>query len=219
MNRRKIVIGLGLFAVAAFASAAALYGRVRGTEPTLIAADPRGLVRPHSPVIGPRDARVTIVEFFDPACEACRAMHPSVKNILSRFPNDVRLVIRYAAFHQGSDEAVRILEAARLQGRFEAVLEALLAGQDDWASHGSPNLSRAWQIAGSVGLDSPRAQRDGRSAAIASAIEEDTADVRRHMIRGTPTFFVNGRQLETLGPQQLLNLVSEEVQRSRASGQ
>ena len=35
------------------------------------------LVRPHSPIIGPASAPVTVVEFLDPACEGCRRLHPS----------------------------------------------------------------------------------------------------------------------------------------------
>ena len=63
-------------------------------------------------MFGPSEAPVTIVEFFDPSCEACRAFYPFVKNILTQYPDDVRLVLRYAAFHGGSDQAIGTLEAA-----------------------------------------------------------------------------------------------------------
>jgi protein-disulfide isomerase len=55
-------------------------------------------VESHSPVIGNTSAPVTIVEFFDPACEACAAISPFVKSILAENPQDVRLVLRYALF-------------------------------------------------------------------------------------------------------------------------
>jgi len=60
----------------------------------------------HSPVFGPANAPVTIVEFFDPACETCRAFYPIVKDILAQYPSEVRLVIRYAPLHKGSDVVV-----------------------------------------------------------------------------------------------------------------
>lgn len=101
------------------------------------------LERFHSPTLGRQDAPVTIVEFFDPACEACRAFHPIVKQIMAQHPDQIWVVLRYAAFHDGSDEAVRILEAARLQGLFELVLEALYAAQPVWANHSRPNLEVA----------------------------------------------------------------------------
>jgi hypothetical protein len=53
-------------------------------------------------------------------------MHPVLAEIRERYPEQVRIVMRYATFHDGSDIAVRILETARLQGLFEPVLEALL---------------------------------------------------------------------------------------------
>jgi hypothetical protein len=44
-------------------------------------------------VLGPKAARVTIVEFFDPACESCRAFYPVVKQIMAAHPKDVRVVL------------------------------------------------------------------------------------------------------------------------------
>ena len=109
--------------------------------------------RPYSPSFGAETAKATIVEFFDPACEACRAFYPVVKDILSRHPDDIRVVLRYATFHKGSETVVRMLEAARLQNVFESVLEALLKDQQQWASHHEPNLNRAWEIAKAAGLN------------------------------------------------------------------
>src|SRR5262245_23929534 len=149
-NRLAIITILtALVGVAVFFSAAFVYNR--NVELAAISsAEQVGdvMVRPHSPIFGPVDAPVTIVEFFDPSCEACRAFYPAVKKIMGFFPNDVRLVLRYTPLHKGSDEAVRILEAARRQGKFEVVLEAILKDQPQWAIHGEPDLDKAWSIAG-----------------------------------------------------------------------
>lgn len=169
-------------------------------------------VRRHSPVIGPANAPVTIVEFFDPSCEACRAFYPIVKQIMAQYPNDVRLVLRYTPLHQGSDEAVRILETARRQNVFEPVLEALLAQQPQWAVHGSPQLDRAWTIAAGAGLDVTQARSGMMAPAITAVLTQDTADATSLGISGTPTFFVNERPLPSFGPQQLYDLVRAEVE-------
>src|SRR3546814_13756603 len=81
---------------------------------------------------------------------------------METFPGQVRVVLRYATFHEGSDEAARILELARLQGVFQPVLEKILEAQPEWASHGTPDLSKAWDAARAAGLDveSPRPTRD-----------------------------------------------------------
>lgn len=83
-----------------------------------------------------------------------------MKQILAAQPADVRLVLRYAPFHQGTKEAVAMLEAARAKGRFEPVLEALLDGQPQWADHQRPDVSRAWVLAGEADLDIARARQD-----------------------------------------------------------
>lgn len=174
------------------------------------------LVRPHSPLIGAVTAPVTIVEFFDPACEACAAFHPVLQQILAMFPRDVRLVMRYTPFHEGSDEAVRILETARTQDKFEAVLAALLARQPEWAVHGAPALEQAWAIAAAAGLDVGRARGEAAAPAIDRVLEQDLADARASGVEQTPTFFVNGKPLPSFGAQQLYDLVESEVRSSRA---
>lgn len=169
-------------------------------------------VREHSPVVGPRDAPVTIVEFFDPSCEACRAFYPIVKRIMAQYPNDVRLVLRYTPLHEGSDEAVRILETARMQNVFEPVLEALFVEQPRWAAHGRPQLESAWTAAATAGLDQARARAAMRAPHITAALNQDMADATTLGVRGTPTFFVNGKPLPSFGPQQLYDLVRTEVE-------
>ena len=175
------------------------------------------LVRPHSPIIGPASAPVTVVEVLDPACEGCRAFAPIVKQIQFLYSDDVRVVVRFAAFHPGSDEAVRLLEAARRQGKFDAVLTALFDGQPDWASHHAPNVERAWEIAASTGLDIPRARRDARDAKSDQVLRQDGEDVVAIKVDRTPTFFVNGRRLDPFGAEQLMSLVTEELGRSKGA--
>jgi len=211
MNRRNIVILTGLGAAALFAGGAFVYSRSSGEAAAPVVAAQGGLVRPHSPVMGPDNATVTIVEFFDPACESCRAFYPYVKQILANYPYQVRLVLRYAAFHKGSDVAIGILEGARKQGKFEVVLEALLARQPEWAMHGAPDLNRAWIIAGEAGLNVEQARKDITVADLTRMLEQDMQDVREFQVSGTPTFFVNGKKPEAFGPEPLLKLVQSEL--------
>src|SRR5687768_10213849 len=95
-------------------------------------ADRAVLTRFHSPTFGDPAAKVEIVEFFDPACEACRAMYPHVKKLLEEHRGRVRLTLRYIPFHRGSDDIIRLLEAARRQGKYRETLETLLGSQQRW---------------------------------------------------------------------------------------
>ncbi|MEO9611574.1 MAG: thioredoxin domain-containing protein [Nitratireductor sp.] len=216
MNRRQLmIVSAATGAVALFGAATLYYNRMDGGAKAP-SGDGDSLVREHSPIIGPPDAPVTIVEFFDPSCEACRAFYPIVKNILAQYPQDVRLVLRYAAFHDGSDQAVGILEAARKQNLFEPVLEALLATQPEWAPHSGPDLEKAWQAAAAAGLDLGQARQDAGSTEVAAVLEQESKDIQTWRVEQTPTFFVNGKSLQTFGPQQLIDLVEGEVKRVRA---
>ena len=162
--------------------------------------------------MGEPSAPVTIVEFFDPACEACRAFHPIVKSILDEHAGKVRVVLRYAAFHDGSDVAVKILEAARLQDVFEPVMEALLEVQPQWANHGAPQLDLAWDAAAAAGLDVTAARAAMDDPEIVRRLEQDTADIQAVGVRKTPTFFVDGRPLMRFGADELREMVRLQVE-------
>ena len=219
MNRRTLVLASASAAIVVFAGGAALYSN-NTTEPTPAPAPVPvsgndTLVRMHSPVMGPVSAPVTIVEFFDPSCEACRAFYPIVKQMMAQTGSDVRLVLRYTAFHEGSDDAVRILEAARKQNRFQPVLEAILDQQPVWADHGKPDLEKAWQIAALAGLDIDQGRKDAASTSVDKVLAQDMADVKANNVKQTPTFFVNGKPLTEFSPQGLLNLVKAEIDASK----
>ena len=217
MNRRTLLIGASTLALAAFAGGAVVLTRRREVEAEAAAAgapavDPSLLIRAHSPSFGPADAPVTLVEFFDPSCEACRAYHPIVQDIRRQFPNEVRVVLRYTVFHEGSDEAVRILEVARMQKKFEQVLEAILEKQPNWALHDGPQMDLAWRTAGAVGLDMAKAENQRLSPDITGILNQDMADVESVGIRQTPTFFLNGKRLENFTPESLIADVRQAVE-------
>ena len=212
MKKESLVIAAGVVVLVAFAFAIHAY-RNRQVEEVRQATtqSQAALVRFHSPTYGPANAKVELVEFFDPSCESCRAFYPVVKEIVDTSDGKVRLVLRYAALHKGSDEAVKILEAARKQGRYWPALEAALNAQPQWASHSGPQPGLIWNYLGSLGVDIDRAKKDVDDARIAAIIEQDQADGLALKIKGTPTFFVNGKPLLDFGPDQLKALVRREV--------
>ena len=209
MNRRTLLLGVSALGIAAFAGGAYVLNQRRTAEAeAAAAATPAAetdlLIRPHSPVLGPADAPVTLVEFFDPSCEACRAFHPVVQEIRRQFPTQVRVVMRYTVFHQGSDEAVRILEVARMQDKFEQVLDAILEKQPTWALHDGPQMDVAWRVAGAVGLDVKKSETERLFPGITGVLNQEAADVEALGIRQTPTFFLNGQRLENVSAESLI---------------
>jgi protein-disulfide isomerase len=217
MNRRTLLIGASALGLAAFAGGTVVLNRRRAAEAAAAATpavDEAMLVRDYSPSFGPVDAPVTLVEFFDPSCEACRAYHPVVQEVRRQFPTQVRVVLRYTVFHEGSDEAVRILEAARMQDKFEQVLDALLEKQPTWALHEGPQMDVAWRVAGAVGLDLAKAKEQRLFPGITGILNQDAADVEALAIRQTPTFFLNGKRLEDFSAESLVADVRFAVENS-----
>lgn len=232
MNRKTLVSATLVLALGAFAVGGWLVSQQDNSQPQLSMENQaseavsksnevdgliqEALVRPYSPIMGPEDAPVTIVEFFDPACEACRAFYPILKEIMSEYPEEVKVVVRYTAFHgEGSELAILILEAARLQNIFVPVKEALLNNQDEWASHGAPDTRKILQIAADAGLNMEEALTQIKSPSIVGILNQDKADVQTVGVRQTPTFFVDGKPLVEFGAKQLIAQVRAAVEQSR----
>ena len=213
MNTRKLLAlaVLLILGLAFYFGMDAYRDRTQAEQDTRVAVEGSRLVRMHTPIIGPQNAPVTIVEFFDPACETCRAFYPIVKQIMAQHPDKVRLALRYAPFHHGSDQVVKLIEAARKQGLYTPVLEALLAAQPEWADHAAPNIGIAFEAAARAGLDMGRARQDMETPEIQAVLAQDIEDLTALQVSKPPTFFVNGRSLPSFGPEQLARLVAEEV--------
>ena len=214
MNRRGLILSVLALGVAGFGGAtwfATRPGPVAEVEPVAPElAD--AMIRPYSPILGPAEAPVTIVEFFDPACEACRAFHPIVKDIMAEHGDAVRVVIRYTPFHgASSEEAIRVLEAARMQDVYLPVMTALLEEQPRWASRGTPPPGLILEIAATAGLDVEAARTQMLSPGVVAILNQDRADVETVGIRQTPTFFVNGISPNPFGEAELRRLVAAQV--------
>lgn len=178
------------------------------------AAHQLALIREHAPTLGPANAPVVIVEFLDPACETCRAFYPLVKQMMAAHPGKIRLVVRYAPFHNGSDKVVAVLEAARRQGKFWPALEALFASQEAWAPHHTPQVGLVWKHLEGLSLNMEQLALEATDPEIAKVIDQDLADTRVLGVSKTPEFFVNGKPLPSFGAQQLKTLVEEALARS-----
>jgi len=173
--------------------------------------DTTALLRAHSPNLGKADAPVVIVEFFDPACGTCSTFYPLVKQLLAQNPDRIRLVMRYAPFHKGSDKVVTVLEAARRQGKFWPTLEALLNSQADWVSNHTANVDLVWTHLNQVGLNMEQLAIDMTSPNVQQVIAQDLSDANTLGVSQTPEYFVNGKPLPTFGFEQLKQLVDGEL--------
>ena len=108
-----------------------------------------------------------------------------------------------------------VLEAARKQGKFWPVLEALLATQADWSPHHTPQVDLVWPHLEGLGLDIEKMRTDMHAPEIAKLIAQDLADGETLKVDKTPEFFVNGKPLPSFGPEQLKILVADELNETK----
>lgn len=217
MKQKSLFIASAIALVLAFVVGMFLYnGQKQQAANQLAEANRTALMRMHSPTLGKADAPVVIVEFLDPACETCSAFYPRVKQLMAANPDRIRLVLRYAPFHNGSDKVVAVLEAARKQGKFWPALEALLATQADWAPHHTPQVALVWRHLEGLGLNMEQMAFDMTAPEIGKVIAQDLADAKILNVTMTPEFFVNGKPLPSFGFEQLTTLVNEALAATRS---
>lgn len=219
-----LLVGIAVVVLVACVVAAVMFTSPSGSgsaaapasdRPVASAANAAAFTREHPPTKGAAEAKVHIVEFLDPACEACAVFSGHVKRLLEEHPGRIRVSIRHLPFHKNADQVVKMLEAARLQGRYEALLEALFATQSQWTVNHAVQVDRAWTVAGAVpGLDAARLKADMESPEIARRMQLDLEDAKALQVTKTPEFFVNGRPLPEFGEAPLRAVVAEALKKA-----
>jgi len=208
-----VLISIGVL-VASFFLGAYIYKNQQASKYEFMAQETAStFVRDYSQTLGSTDARVYLVEFSDPACETCSAFHPFVKKLMAENQGKIKLVHRYAPFHDGSEYFVKILEAAKKQGKFWESLEVMYQSQRYWASHHNPKPHLIWRFLPKAGLDIDRIKNDMEDPEIEKIIRQDLADAKTLNVRKTPGFFVNGKPLQQFGRKQLRSLVESEIEK------
>lgn len=142
------------------------------------------------------DALVTIFEYSDLQCPACRAMSPILQQLVDEYPDEVRVVYRHFPLeniHPLANLAAQAAEAAGDQDQFWAYHDALFASQDDWTGMKEDEVIVYFtDLADGLGLDlAPftAALEDGRYSSLVAAQFQEAANLE---FASTPSMIVNG---------------------------
>lgn len=210
-NRQQLIIlaALAIAVVAVMALVIALTPSPNAPANNAAQADPALLVREDSITRGPADARVTLVEFLDFECEACRAAYPMVEEILAEYEGRIRYVVRYFSNHNNSVLAVAAAEAAGEQGRYWDMVGALFANQPQWGELATPQTETFISYAAQLGLDVDQFTASLQNPAYQQKAARDQADTQALGLRGTPTFFVNGQLVYGIDEAGLRRLIEQ----------
>ncbi len=210
-NRNLILITITVL-IALFVGAAYIY-KNNQTQKLIALAKEKAILfeRPYSFVLGNKDAKVQLVEFFDPACETCALFHPYVKEIMKKYDGEIKLVLRYAPFHQNSNHAVKMLEGARAQGKFMETLEFMFDTQKYWVQHHTVKPEILWQLLGNIkDLDMNEMAKFLKDPKNDEIIIQDLKDAKTLGVTKTPGYIVNGKPLQIFGLDNLIDLIESE---------
>jgi protein-disulfide isomerase len=165
-----------------------------------------------APMLGPKNALVTIIVFSDFQCPFCARVQPALDELRKRHPDDVRLVFRHMplAMHPLARSAAKAAIAADRQGKFWRMHDFL------FNLEGAPDERTVRKAVKRLRLDKRRFARDLASPKTEATIAADEQIARDFGVDGTPSFFVNGRRLGGAQPVESFDaLVLEELAKAR----
>jgi len=147
----------------------------------------------HSPVRGNKKAPVTVVQFVDFQCPFSARFYKPIQEALKSFPNKAKFVIKHfpLSFHPMAIPAAKACFAAGEQGKYWEMVDALLVpGQ-------RLTQEKIYEIAKQIGLDMKKFKEDLKKndAKWQKYIDEDIKLGRQIDVRGTPTFYINGKKV------------------------
>jgi protein-disulfide isomerase len=183
------------------------------------------------PVVGPADAKVTVVKAYDYACPFCEKVRDAMEDLHKKYPNDVRVIYKQFVVHpQVATASALAACAADRQGKFKA-LDALLwdkgfkGRQFDKDSTGEAGGSqKCWETAAGcpvvlgfaqeVGLNLDKFKADMKGEC-QQLVQKDMRELSALGVGSTPTFFINGRYMVGAAPtESFVTLVEEELKKA-----
>lgn len=157
-----------------------------------------------SPFLGPENAPITITEFSDFECPYCAKRAPIVKQIQAKYPNKVKVVFKHfpLSFHKNAPPAHAASIAAHKQGKFWEYRFKLAP------YYRSLTEAKFLEVAKSLGLNMEQFKKDMKVAGANKVkIDKDMELGAEVGVRGTPTFYVNGKLAPRFGFQMIDDMV------------
>lgn len=203
-NDLKIIGGFLSFTLVIIIVGVLLFSRDANTQLNTNIPE-ENLISSNSNILGPQNAKVTLVEFSDYECPACGAVHPVVKQLLEKNKEQIRFVYRHFPLPQHPDAVVaaEAAEAAGIQGKYWEMHNKLFENQK------SLTKEDILKYAKELILDLAKFQKDWESEAIKQQIAEDLSAGNKIGINQTPTFFLNGKKLSSFSVEEIEKAIAE----------
>lgn len=150
---------------------------------------------------GSTDSKVVVVEYGDFQCPSCATNAPKFKAIAEAYKDKITFVFRnypLTSIHPNALAAASAAEAAGLQGQYWQMHDLLYDKQSEWSLLPSDKrLDKFTEYAQQLGLDVDKFKADVASENVSKKINYDLALGRKKSIKGTPSVFINGREVDS----------------------
>lgn len=145
----------------------------------------------------PAVEKAQLVEFLDFECESCRAAHPLVEELKEEYGDRITFVNRYFPLpgHRNSGTAALAVEASAQQGKYREMTAKLFETQTEWGGKQDSQAPVFRGYAEELGLDLARYDAAVGDEKTRERIRKDVVDGTALGVKGTPTFFLNGKKL------------------------
>lgn len=196
-SEAKILIGIGVATLILIVGAIFFLGKSSQSQSGPIPkADNSILLKDDSFKVATASAKVTIVEFSDFQCPACKSVQPTVDQILKDYRGKVNFYYRHFPLpqHKNAIPAALAAEAALEQGKFWEMANILFSKQEEWAE--SSNAKDLFlDYTKELNLNEDQFKKDLENNKFTQKIERDNTDALTLKLNSTPTFFVNGEKV------------------------
>ncbi len=176
-------------------------------QPVLKPANEQELIKEHTYILGSYDAPITLVEFSDYECPACKAFQPAIKSLYENNSGLLRVAYRHYPLpqHPYARKAALAAQAAGIQNKFWEYSAILYENNTKLTDSDLINYAKE------VGLDIDKFKEDSASSLIAAQVNSDIQDANGLNLSFTPTFFLNGKPMEVANSQDFQSQVILEI--------
>lgn len=160
-----------------------------------------------SPFLGKKDAPISLVVFSDFQCPFCSKVQPLLDEVLEKNPDNLKVVFKHLPLqmHKQARPAALAAIAADEQGKFWQMHDKLFASSKNLSQE---NIEKA---AKEIGLDMEKFKKDLASPTVQEKLKKDMIDAGKAGVSGTPTLFINGRQVKGRGANVLQDMINQEL--------
>lgn len=148
-------------------------------------------------VTGNEKSKVTVTEFGDLQCPACKIFEPTMRQLRESYGSKIKIVFKHfplKSAHPNAFIAAKAVEAAGAQGKFWEFHDVLYDNQDIWAVLPDPT-EKFLEYAKDLKLNTDQFKKDLDDKKFEDKINSQEDEGISVGVSGTPTIFVNGTNL------------------------